>query len=78
MSADEPVPVSVMFPGVPVMVHDPVPGRPPRLTVPVAFVHVGLVMMPGAGGCGVTGWGSIVTVADGREVHPEVFVTVKV
>ena len=67
-----------MVPGEPVIVHGPVSGRPPRLTMPVAIVHVGLVVMPGTGACGVTGWGSIVTGSDGSEVHPEEFVTVKV
>lgn len=51
-------------------------GRPFKITDPVDTAQVGCVMAPTAGAAGVTGWGSIVTLADAGEVHPSALVTV--
>jgi len=73
-----PLPVVVTLPGILVSVHVPGEGRPVSGIVPDANVHVGCEMVPGTGADGVTGWGSIVILLDGRDVHPEEFVTVNV
>lgn len=51
-------------------------GNPDRITLPVATAQVGCVIVPTMGMDGVTGCELIVTLADGREIHPELFVTV--
>jgi hypothetical protein len=73
-----PVPVVTVPPGVLVNVHVPVAGNPFKITLPVAVVQVGCVMVPIAGGVGVIGLALMTTFADAVEVHPEAFVTVKV
>ena len=50
-----PVPVVVIVPGYLVNVHVPEDGRPKRMTLPVATVHVGGVIVPTDGGNGVGG-----------------------
>lgn len=72
-----PVPVFVISPGEPLIVHVPVDGRPSRTTLPVATSQVGAVMVPTTGAAGVGGWESILTSLDAAEVHPLLFVTVK-
>ena len=67
-----------MAPGEPVKVHDPVAGKPLRITLPVARVQVGWVIVPTVGAVGVAGWALMVTLADAKEVHPAALVTVKV
>jgi hypothetical protein len=44
----------------------------------VFSVHVGCTIFPATGGSGIEGWGLITTAADEAEVHPYVFVTLKV
>jgi hypothetical protein len=73
-----PVPVVVTPSGVLVNVHVPVAGIPFKITLPVATVQVGWVMVPITGAVGVIGLALMTTVADAAEVHPEAFVTVKV
>ena len=72
-----PVPLMVVPRGVHVMVQGEVEGKPFRITLPVATVQVGCVMIPtvGAGGA-VDVCGLITTFADAKEVHPEALVTV--
>ena len=67
-----PVPVLVIPPGVRVRVQVPVAGRPFRTTLPVATAQVGWVMVPITGAAGVAGCGSMTTLADATEVHPEI------
>lgn len=50
-----PVPVVVVPPGVTVIVQVPEAGKPFRITLPVATVHVGWVIVPIVGAEGVTG-----------------------
>jgi len=50
-----PVPVFVAPPGVAVIVHVPVAGKPFRITLPVATEHVGWVIVPMVGAEGVIG-----------------------
>lgn len=67
---DVPVPVDVEPPGLVVIVHSPVEGRPLSSTLPVATSHVGWVITPIIGAEGVGGWSSIIISSDGSEVHP--------
>ena len=73
-----PVPVFVAPPGVAVMVHVPLAGKPPRDTLPVATVQVGWVNVPILVALGVAGCELIVADEVEAEVHPAVFVTVNV
>jgi hypothetical protein len=59
-------------------VQVPVAGRPERRTLPVETVQVGGVIVPTVGAGGIEGCGFITTFADGEEIHPVEFVTVKV
>ena len=52
---DNPFPVVVTLPGVLVNVHVPVQGKPLRVTLPVAKVHVGWRIAPTIGADGVAG-----------------------
>jgi len=63
-----------MPPGFIVQLPD---GRPARTTLPVATSQVGCVIEFITGADGVIGCALITTFADAKEVHPEVFVTVK-
>ena len=65
----DPEPLTEISPGDLVKVHDPVDGKPPIITLPVALEHVVWVIVPtvGAEGPG-EGIITISTVAD--EVHP--------
>ena len=65
----------VIAPGL--MVQLPA-GKPLSITLPVAAVHVGWVIVPTSGAEGVTCCGLITILAVGVEVHPPAFVTVKV
>jgi hypothetical protein len=56
-----PVPVVTVPPGVLVNVHVPVAGNPFKITLPVAVVQVGWVMVPITVGVGVTGCALTVT-----------------
>lgn len=73
-----PVPEIAASPGVLVKVHVPVEGNPFKITLPVAREQVGWVTVPISGAVGVDGLALITTLAEDDEVHPEVFVTVKV
>ena len=50
-----PIPEVVVPPGVCVMIHVPVAGRPLNITLPVAVEHVGCVIVPTVGAEGVEG-----------------------
>jgi len=50
-----PVPVVVVPPGVLVKVHVPVAGNPLRITLPVAKVQLGCVIVPTVGAVGADG-----------------------
>lgn len=76
--ADVPVPSVVVSPGYLVNVHAPVAGRPFKLTLPVATVHVGWVTVLIEGGVGVTGCVSMTTSTVEPETHPASLVTVNV
>jgi len=56
-----PVPVFVIPPGVPFIIHVPDEGNPFKMTLPVEEVHVGGVMVPIEG---VAGKGRIVIVVE--------------
>ena len=73
-----PVPVVVVPPGFLVSVHVPVAGRPVKATLPVGIEQVGWVVAPITGVAGTVGAALITTFAEGIEVHPAAFVTVKV
>ena len=73
-----PVPVVVIVPGYLVRVHVPSAGKPVILTLPVARVHVGDVILPGKGAAGVGGWSLIVKLSDGGETHSDAMLTVYV
>jgi hypothetical protein len=66
---DVPLPVVVALPGVLVNVHAPEDGKPFNITEPVAKAQVGCVIVPTAGGVGITGCVLITTFADAIEVH---------
>jgi hypothetical protein len=71
----EPLPVTVLPPGLTVTVHG-LEGKPLKNTLPVATAQVGCVMVPITGAVGDEGGVGIVTSDDGDEVHPARFVTV--
>lgn len=64
-------------PGVRVIVHVPVPGRPFSTTLPVGDVQLGWVISPNTGIDGVTGCVLTGTLAETGEVQPNELVTVK-
>jgi len=70
--------VAVVPPGALVSVQVPVGGKPFNITLPVATVHVGWVIVPIAGAVGVTGCALITTLPDAADVHPASNATVKV
>ena len=70
-----PVPAVVIAPGILFKVQVPVAGKPLNITLPVATVHVGCVIVPTVGAVGVTGCVLIITLSDATEVHPDAFVT---
>lgn len=39
------------------------------MTLPVAIVHVGAIIVPGRGGSGLMGWSTIKACSEGEEVH---------
>jgi hypothetical protein len=55
-----------------------VEGSPVIITLPVATEQVGWVIAPTIGAVGISGAAFITTSEVGSEVHPSVFVTVKV
>lgn len=63
----------VMDPGLTVQFPD---GRPLIITLPVAILQVGWVIVPGIGAAGVIGCVLITISVDASEVHPETLVTV--
>ena len=73
-----PEPVVVIPPGFLVKVQFPVAGSPVKTTFPVGIEQVGWVLVPIIGAVGTTGAVLITTFADGVEVQPALFVTVKV
>ena len=72
------MPVVIVPPGDLVNVHVPVAGNPDKVTLPVATLQVGWVMVPIVGAVGVAACVLITTLADAGEIHPEALVTVKV
>jgi hypothetical protein len=68
-------PVPDIVPGFSVQLPE---GSPFNITLPVAIVHVGWVIVPTVGTTGVEGCTLITTCADAAEVHPAELVTVKV
>ena len=74
----DPVEFMIMLPGKRVSVHVSEGGSPFITTLPVGRSQVGCVIVPGTGGVGVAGCVLIVTLCEGREIQPSVFVTVKV
>ena len=73
-----PVPVVLIVPGYRITVQVPDDGKPVNVTLPVANVHVGDNIAPIKGADGIGGCEFITTFADGEEIHPVEFVTVKV
>ena len=71
-----PVPLVVTAPGFRVTVQVPVDGKPLSSTLPVDKIHVGEVMVPIPGATGVSGWASITTLADDKEMHPASLLTI--
>ena len=65
-------------PGYLVNFQFPDAGKPLKITLAVAVVQVGCVIVSTTGSVGVTGCAFIVTLGDANEVHPFEFVTVKV
>ena len=66
------MPVVVALPGVLVSVQVPVAGRPVKITLPVARVQVGGVMVPTVGGTGIFGCALITTLAEAPEVQADI------
>jgi hypothetical protein len=71
-----PVPVLVVPPGVLVNVQVPVDGNPFNVTLPVASVQVGWIVVPTIGVVGVNGCALMTILADAGEIHPDALVTV--
>ena len=65
-----PVPSEVTPPGFRVRVQVPDEGNPLKVTLPVATVHVGCVIVPGTGANGSGGCAFITTFDDTTEIHP--------
>ena len=72
-----PDPVIFIAPGVRVRVQVPEAGRPLSVTLPVAKLHVGDIMVPGIGAPGIGGCAFITRLTEGTETHPETVDTVK-
>ena len=73
-----PDPEVVIPPGFRVSVQLPEEGNPPRITLPVARMHDGCVMVPTVGTEGKVGWALMTTFAEAAELHPVASATVKV
>jgi hypothetical protein len=73
-----PDPVVVTPPGVRIRVQDPDGGNPPKDTLPVDTVHVGMVTVPTTGAVGADDNTLIVTLADAAEMQFAAFKTVYV
>jgi hypothetical protein len=73
-----PVPTFSIVPGYLITVHVPEEGKPIRMTLPVARVHVGDIILLITGAVGVDGLSITVKLADGGETQLAAFVTVKV
>jgi len=73
-----PVPLVATPPGVLVSVQVPVDGKLLKTTLPVDSAHVGCIMPPATGAEGEPGAALITILPDAGEIHPDVFVTVKV
>ena len=71
-----PVPVEVVPPGVLVSVQVPEDGKPLNITLPVARLQFGCVIVPTIGAVGTAGWALITTLADDVETQPDASVTV--
>lgn len=72
----EPVPLVMDAPGVLIKVQVPVAGNPFKVTLPVATVQVGCIIVPTVGAVGADNRGLIIILADDTDVHPEALVTV--
>lgn len=66
----------VTAPGTLVNVQVPAAGKPFKITLPVAKVHVGCVMVPTIGVAGDAGCALITILADTAEIQPAELVTV--
>lgn len=71
-----PLPVVVTSPGLRVSVHVPPEGKPFNITLPVATVQSGWVMVPATGAAGVRGCALITTSEDEADKQPDELVTV--
>ena len=58
------MPVVDTVPGYLIIVQVPAEGRPDKITLPVATVHVGAVIVPTVGAGGIDGCGFIRTFPD--------------
>src|SRR5664279_1908137 len=67
-----PVPGVVVPPGVLVTVQVPDAGNPLNTTLPVATLHVGLVIVPTTGAVGVVGCALMTILPEATEVHVEI------
>ena len=72
------MPVEVTAPGLRVKVQVPVDGKAFKVTLPVAIVQFGCVIVPTEGVVGAFGTASITTFGEGDEAHPAALVTLKV
>ena len=72
-----PVPDVEISPGVRIIVHVPVEGKPVRLTLPVGVSRVGCIMVPITGADGTGGGPGIITSPEGPDTHPASLVKVK-
>jgi len=67
----------VVFPAIaPGLIVQFPAGKPLNTTLPVETAQVGCVIAPTMGAVGVTGCALITTLAEGKEIQPEAFVTV--
>ena len=70
------VPLPVIPPGL--IVHVPTDGRPFNTTLPVGAEHEeGWVIVPTTGDVGADGAKCMITLADGRDIHPAALATLK-
>ena len=67
------LPVPAIAPGL--IIQFPA-GKPVNTTLPVGIAQPGCVIIPTTGAEGVPGCGSITTLDEAMELHPEAFVTV--
>ena len=65
-----------MFPGLSIQL--PLAGNPFKITLPVAKLQLGWVIVPTVGGVGIAGCALISTLTDAPELHPAAFLTEKV